>query len=371
MQFIAEDGRWGKGWMLTADARQAIGVPMEQKNNAGAGGSFDPSSAQGERKADASWKALLPEDISQGSKMAARSAFAKAGMNGVGETSKVFAGAAPGASTRADAARVVREAKKAAVNHYSDPENLAELGVKLSVLMADYGEPLSRNLGAARFQEAKTGLEFGDDGEKAVYTKMMIDIYNGGVKNLRKAAAKTGDRSFLSDGEGGELSEAPVPEKLEKAYSKATERDRNYVWSLETDRDGHSRVVRKSAPTIRDWAGKTVDGMSSSATMEEGIGYLLGSSLRAAFRLIPGMGEVDGKGQLRAEAARLYQQVEALIPSRKGNIHPHGTAGERAADVGGISEAGGRGLIIPGFAFTPRMGGVKSGNREGRHAGHG
>jgi hypothetical protein len=215
-------------------------------------------------------------------------------MAGAGETARAFAGGAPGAKTRAEAAKIVREAKKAAICHYSTPENLAELGAKLTVLLSDYGEGNAQRIGEAKLAEVQVGLEFGDEGEKAVHTRMMIDIYNGAVRNLHKAADKTGDRSFLDDGRGGEIAEAPVPGKLSDAYDKATTRDRGYVWTLETDKDGHSRVVRKNAPTVRDWANKTVDGMTSGSSMEEGVGYLLGSSLRAAFRLLPGVGEVDG-----------------------------------------------------------------------------
>lgn len=345
-------------------------VPMEQKNTSEAGEGFDPSDQGGGGKAGNPWRAVLPADVGRAMRQAAKSAFAKVGMEGVGETAVAFAGGAPGAKTRSEAAKIVRQAKKAAVNHYSDPGNLAELGAKLTVLMSDYGHGSASSLGEAKLAEVEAGLQFGDEGEKAVYTKTMIDIYNGAVRNLHKAARKSGDRSFLSDGHGGEISEALVPVELEEAYTKATTRDWNYVWTLETDKDGRSRVVRKNAPTVRDWAGKTVDAMSSSPTMEEGIGYFLGSSLRAVFRLLPGVGEVEGKDQLRAEAARLYQQVEALIPSRKGNIHPHGTPAEREEAGGALSEEGGKGLAA-GSSFKPGLTGIRTGNRDARHAGHG
>lgn len=351
-------------------ARAGYWVPMEQEDTSASTGGFDPSSRGGSGATGAPWKAFLPGDVSRTARQAAKAAFAKAGMDGAGETAAAFAGGAPGAKTRAEAAKVVRAAKQAAINHYSDPGNLAELGSKLTVLMSDYGHGSAARLGEAKLAEVEAGLQFGDEGEKAVYTKMMIDIYNGAVRNLHKAARKSGDRSFLDDGQGGEISEALVPAKLQEAYDKATTRDRNYVWTLETDKDGHSRVVRKNAPTLRDWAGNTVDGMASGSTLEEGVGYFLGSSLRAVFRLLPGVGEVDGKDQLRAEAARLYQQVEALIPSRKGVIHPHGTPAERAEGAGGISEEGNKGLVL-GTAFKPRMTGVRVGDREARHAGHG
>lgn len=352
----------------TSKTEEATGTGAKR---AGGADGFDPSSGGGASQ----WRALLPEDVSQSSQKAAKVAFARAGMAGAGETARAFAGGAPGAKTRAEAAKIVREAKKAAICHYSTPENLAELGAKLTVLLSDYGEGNAQRIGEAKLAEVQVGLEFGDEGEKAVHTRMMIDIYNGAVRNLHKAADKTGDRSFLDDGRGGEIAEAPVPGKLSDAYDKATTRDRGYVWTLETDKDGHSRVVRKNAPTVRDWANKTVDGMTSGSSMEEGVGYLLGSSLRAAFRLLPGVGEVDGKEQLRAESARLYQQVEALIPSRKGNIHPHGAPGERGAGESGVGageavEMGGRPLAVPGGGFSARMSGVKQGSREARHAGH-
>lgn len=348
---------------------------MEESNISGSGEGFDPSSRGAGNETKAPWRAFLPQDLSRTTKQAAKVAFAKAGMSGVGEAG-VLAGGMAGAKTRAEAAKIVRETTKAAINHYSDPENLAKLGAKLTVLMADYGCGKAERLSDTKRAEVEADLEFGDEGEKAVGTKVMIDIYNGAVKNLRKAARKSGDRSFLDDGQGGEISEALLPAELSDAYDKATTRDRRYVWTLETDKDGRSRVVRKNSATLRDWAGHTVDGMSSGASLEDGIGFLMGSSLRAVFRLLPGVGEVDGKDQLRAKAARLYQQVESLIPSRKNPIHPHGSPGERAEGAGGLSEEG-KGVIIPGMAFTPRpsggsfapsMTGVRHGSREARHA---
>ncbi len=330
---------------------------------------FDPSA-----KVKAGWRALLPEDLSESAGVAAKVAFAKAGMKGAGETSAIFAGGAPGASTRAEASKVIREAKKAAINHYSNPENLAELGAKLTVLMSDYGVGDARRLSSAKLKEVEAGLAFGDEGEKAVYTKMMIEIYNGALGNLKKAADKSGDRSFLKSG-AGELKEALVPVELEEAYESATKRDKKYVWALETDRDGRSRVVRKNASTVRDWLNKTADGVAAGENAEEGIGYFLGSSAKALFRLLPGMGEVEGKSQLRAEAARLYQQVEALIPGRKGNIHPHGQPVEGAEksdpnEHGSDKNREDRGLIVPsGVGVRPRMSEVGERSREARHAG--
>lgn len=364
--------------MLTAKRCAGYLSVMSQEQN-----DFDPSSVGGEHaapeaaetKPKVTWVPLRRADVGDNSRIAAKTACAAAGVGRVGEVHGVFSGA--GASSRAEAARTVRRAKKAAIAYYTDPGKLGELGEKLSVLLSDYGVKEPGDIDHEAAAKVSQGLEFGDDGEKAVYTRMLVDIYNGALANLRKAGKNSGDRSFLkAAGTDGELEDAPVTAELKKAYRDATKRDKNYVWALETDRDGRRRVVRKNAPTLGDWGRKTVDGMTGSANVEEGIGYLLGSSLRAMIRLIPGLGEVEGKDQLRAEAARLYQQVESLVPSRKTAVHPHTSPGAKAAEGGGEDTPGAAGggehksLSRPsGGKFEPGMSGLGHGGRDARHVG--
>jgi len=300
---------------------------MEKSSNSPEGG-FDPSS-KNIGSGGTSWKAASRNMFGDDERIAAKKAFAKAGFSRQGSVYEDFISSSPNPKTRAEVKEAVDKAKQAAIDYYSDPEKLGELGDRIKVALTDYGHNSDESLTKEERGKIRASLKFSDDGEKAVHTKMMVDIYNGALLRLKKAADTSKDRSFLKTPEGGELEEAPTPEKLEQAYKKATSRDRSYIWTLETDRDGRTRAVKKKAPSFGDWTRDTVDGMAAGSNMEDGVGYLLGRSLRAMVRLLPGMGEVEGKEQLRAKTARLYQQMESLVPSRRGAIHPHSTPSQQ------------------------------------------
>jgi hypothetical protein len=330
-----------------------------QTENVNQEGEFDPSSDQ-TGKESGSWKGATRKMFGDTHRTAAKLAFAKANLGRPGKVYEEFITSAHNPKTRSETVETVRRAKEAAVDYYSDPENLGELGDRIKVALADYGHDVGAGLDEKERAQIKSTMKFSDSGEKAVHTKMMIDIYNESLGRLKKVAAVAKDRSFIKGEDGGELEEAPTPEKLAEDYKKATKRDRGYIWTLETDKDGKTRAVRKKAPTFGDWTRDTVDGMAAGSNLEEGIGYMFGRSLRGLVRLIPGLGEVEGKDQIRAKTARLYQQMESLIPTRKGSIHPHGVPGEKEnRDAGDLSKEGtgeeGSGLKKGSGAFNPTM----------------
>lgn len=216
---------------------------------------------------------------------------------------------------RGEAKRAVERGMDQAVIHYSDPERLAELGDHLRYLLPFYGaaagkmHPLTQADREQRFKNA-----FPEKGDRAVHTQMLVDIYNGSVARLRKAAEKSGNNELLKLGEGDkEITFIPRIKKLEDEYHAATTRDKRYIYTLEPDKDGKFKAVRKDAPTFGDWSKDTMAGLTSSGTHEEAMGYLLGRSLKSLVKLVtPGAMELHQATDVRAGTAKMLEQLRGV-----------------------------------------------------------
>lgn len=235
---------------------------------------------------------------------------------------------------RGEAKRAIETAIDDAVVYYSDPERLQELGDTLRYLLPRYGvEPGGGSERSRAECEGRYGKALEDKNEHAVCTKIMVDVYNGAVARMRKAAKKAGSDEPLKIGAGGaEISPLGRIPELDEAYKSAVQRDPRFMWTLETGPDGKTKAVRKNSPTVGDWLKDTGKGIAATQTTDEGLGYLLGSSVRALVRLLPGLREVDGKRDLRSETAKLLRQVEGLGKKEEA-VRPH-RAGQAQAEAG-------------------------------------
>lgn len=282
------------------------------------------------------------------------SLFAKAGLPAPGQIPKNAAGLESKPRTRSEAKWAIENAMDGAVDYYSSPENLQSLSDELRYLLPRYGVefgdedgPLDPATKAAMDHKFKETLK--DPASHAVYTNLLTKIYNGSVDRLQKVAAKSGNRSILQMGDlvvGADGKAVPeevtkigeIP-KLQEAYRDAVKRDHDYMYELVEGQDGQTKIVKKKAPGVSDWMKNTAGDMSKTGSTDEAIGYFMGSSARALFRLLPGFvgagfrREVEKSSDIRAEQAKILEQIDGLSKKKTGETQARG-----AAAVGGNAE---------------------------------
>lgn len=270
--------------------------------------------------------------------------FSKAGYAVPGQTSKNPTGLAGNPRTRSEAKWAIETAMEEAVTYYSSPENLQNLSEELRYLLdrydvkfGDEDGPVSATTKEALDKKYKETLK--DPAAHAVYTNLMVKVYNGSVDRLQKVAKKTGDRSILQMGElevdengkavPQEVTQIGTVPKLEAAYRDAVKRDRDYMYELVTGEDGQTKVAKKKAPGVRDWAKNTSGGIMEAGSTDEAVGFLMGSSIRALFRLMPGFigagfrREVEKSSDIRSETAKVLEQIGELSRNKAEAIQQH------------------------------------------------
>lgn len=284
--------------------------------------------------------------------------FAKAGFPPPGQESKVDTGLEGNPRNRSEAKWAIENATESAITYYSSPGNLQSLADDLRYLLPKYGVefgdedgPLDAKTKEAMDNKYKETLK--DPAARAVYTSLLVKIYDGSVDRLNKVAAKTGDRSILQMGdlvvgEDGkalpqEVTKIGAVPKLQEAYRDAVKRDHDYMYELVTGEDGKTKVVKKKAPGLSDWGKDTSGGMMAAGSTDEALGYFMGSSARALFRLLPGFvgagfrREVGKSSDIRVETAKVLEQIGEL--TKKKVEFPHSQAQAEGVGAGNENKA--------------------------------
>jgi hypothetical protein len=282
--------------------------------------------------------------------------FAKAGFPEPGKVSKHDVGLGSNPKTRSEAKWAVENATENAVNYYSSPENLQSLADDLRYLLPRYGVDLGGGEDGPLDPSTKSDLDqkyketLSDPHARAVYTSLLVKIYDGAVDRLQKVAEKTGDRSILQLGELGIGEDGQIKAKeiekigdvpqLSEAYREAVKRDHDYMYELVQGEDGKTKIHKKKAPGASQWLKDTSGGIMETGSTDEALGYFMGRSVRAFVRLLPGFvgagfrREVEKSSDIRAETAKVLEQIGELSKKQAEVKQPHARAGAEVGEEG-------------------------------------
>jgi hypothetical protein len=265
-------------------------------------------------------------------------AYEAAGMAAPDSAKMDKGGLSAAPKTQAEAKYAIQDSLENAILYYSTPSRMQELGDTLRYLLPRYGVKVGGldeetvQLGNRKFQSTLS-----DPAEHAVFTDLMVRVYDGVVERMERAGKKSGQKGILKIGEGGEevtkIGKIPA---LEKAYLNAVRRDHSTVWELSQDKDGKTVLNKRKAAGFFDWIGHTGKGIKESGDTDEAIGYAIGSTLRAIIRLSPALllqgtkREIEKKGDVRHETAKLLTQIESLCKREVGIARPQRAEGEKA-----------------------------------------
>ncbi len=326
-------------------------------------------------------------------------AYGAAGMTSPNSAKMEKGGLSGAPKTQAEAANAIQDSLDNAILYYSTPSRLQELGDTLRYLLPRYGVEAGRlddktvTEGNRKFQST-----LGDPNEHAVFTDLMVRVYDGAVTRMEKAGRKSRMGDVLKIGEDGQkITKIGKIPALEKAYLDAVRRDHSTVWELTEDKDGKTVLKNRKAAGVFDWMGHTSQGMKESKDSDEAIGFVVGSTLRAIARLSPALllkglrREIEKKGDVRHETAKILTQIESLCKREVGISRPQkAEAGKSEANAisrgegslatpdshqntsytysqaAGMGSGGGGGVgVIPKETNTPRRGSESGRSSDG------